>query len=127
MQRLESYAQTDSAYHQKVKTRLLITFLALAIAFAMIASVLRFSGAEGLLMSDVLWWITASVLLALWAVHDHGDRVAGELDWDQMLFVFWPLTLLLWLVKTRYVKGLVGYLGCCLLVVLPSVVPWLLA
>lgn len=126
MSAMTQNTQTPNPYHQRMKSRLLTTLLVLAVVFGAMTTLLRWSGGSGLLMSDFLWWVTASVLLALWAVHDHGDSVAGELGWDLMLFVFWPLTLLVWLVHTRRLQGFWGYLGCCAVVILPSAVPWVL-
>lgn len=125
MQSAKCFSQDQNIIHQRWKIRLCWALLVLALVFTVMATTLRWQGALGWLVSDMLWWVTASILLALWAVHDHGDRGAGELDWDQMLFVFWPLTLLLWLVRTRGARGLVGYAAAWALVCLPSIVPWL--
>lgn len=118
-------AGTRNVY-RRMKKRMLMLLGGLAFVFLAIATTLRWLGAEGWLMSDVLWLLTASVLVALWAVYDHGHKSVGELDWDQMLFVFWPLTLLVWLLKTRGPIGGALYLGFWLLLLSPCVLPWLL-
>lgn len=118
--------RSDTGFYPRMKMRMLCLLGGLSIVFLLMATGLRGAGATGWLMLDLLWWLVASVLVALWAVYDHGQRGAGELDWDQMLFVFWPLTLLFWLVRTRGFKGCLFYLGFWLLVVLPSGMPWLI-
>lgn len=119
----ESSISGEQGFDGRMKQRMLILLAVLACVFMGLGMVLRWLGASGWLLSDALWLLTASVLVALWAVYDHGHNSAGALDWDQMLFMFWPLTLCVWLWRTRGLVGIVLYLSFWGLLVTPIFLP----
>lgn len=67
----------------------------------------------------VLWMFVFAVLVAMWCEQDK-TRKGWPYEFGFFVFLFWPLVLPYYLIKTRGIDGFIMYLGFGALYMLPG-------
>jgi len=97
----------------KIKTNLYIYFLlAFSFCLSVVQILLNLRGEEISDATDALWSGVFLLTTIFWAYYDADRRDFDKpFDFGFLIYVFWPIALPWYLIKTRGIEGLLIFLG----------------